>query len=64
MLEFEPPEAGHPLLDVDGVVLTPHVAYYSERTDAEYVRIQAQNAVSLLTEGRPDSPVNSPTLSL
>lgn len=64
VLEFEPPEAGHPLLDVDGVVLTPHVAYYSERTDAEYVRIQAQNAVSLLTEGRPDSPVNSPTLSL
>ena len=61
VLEVEPPEAGHPLLDVDGIVLTPHVAYYSERTDAEYVRIQAQNAVSLLTDGRPDSPVNSPS---
>lgn len=60
VLEVEPPTADDPLLGVDGIVITPHVAYYSERTDAEYVRIQAQNAVSLLTEGRPDSPVNTP----
>ena len=60
VLAVEPPTADDPLLGVDGIVITPHVAYYSERTDAEYVRIQAQNAVSLLAEGRPDSPVNTP----
>lgn len=58
VLDDEPPDAGHPLLDVPGIVLTPHVAYYSERTDAEYVRIQAENAVKLLASGKPESPVN------
>lgn len=62
VLDEEPPSAGHPLLGVDGVVITPHVAYYSERTDAEYVRIQAQNAVTLIETGTPDTPVNAPTL--
>ena len=60
VLEVEPPEAGHPLLGLEGVVITPHVAYYSERTDAEYVRIQAQNVVTRHERGTPDSPVNSP----
>ena len=60
VLETEPPAADHPFLGRDNVVLTPHIAYYSNRTDSEYVRIQAQNAVSWLTSGTPDSPVNSP----
>lgn len=60
VLEEEPPRADHPLLGVDGVVITPHVAYYSEFTDAEYVRIQAQNAATLLETGQPDTPVNAP----
>lgn len=59
VLAVEPPPADDPLLGVDGIVITPHVAYYSERTDAEYVRIQAQNAVSLMTDGRPDTPINT-----
>ncbi|GEK79574.1 C-terminal binding protein [Agrococcus baldri] len=57
VLAVEPPPAGHPLLGRDDVVLTPHVAYFSARTESEYVRIQAQNAVSLLETGRADSPV-------
>lgn len=60
VLAVEPPPADEPLLDVDGIVITPHVAYFSERTDAEYVRIQAQNAVSRRERGAPDSPLNSP----
>lgn len=60
MLDQEPPEPGHPLLGRDDVVLTPHIAYFSARTEIEYVRIQAQNAVSLLETGTPDSPVNHP----
>lgn len=57
VLDVEPPADQHPLLNVEGVVITPHVAYYSERTEAEYVRIQAQNAVTLRESGKPDSPV-------
>jgi D-3-phosphoglycerate dehydrogenase len=60
VLDQEPPEPGHPLLGRDDVVLTPHIAYFSARTEIEYVRIQAQNAVSLLEAGAPDSPVNRP----
>lgn len=60
VLDEEPPPPGHPLLGRDDVVLTPHIAYFSRRTEIEYVRIQAQNAVTLHETGSPDSPVNSP----
>lgn len=60
VLDQEPPAEGHPLLGRDDIVLTPHIAYFSARTEIEYVRIQAQNAVSLLESGSPDSPVNRP----
>ncbi|WP_405217076.1 C-terminal binding protein [Agrococcus sp. Ld7] len=57
VLADEPPRADHPLLGRDDVVLTPHIAYFSGRTESEYVRIQAQNAISLFETGRADSPV-------
>ena len=57
VLAVEPPPAGHPLLARDDVVLTPHIAYFSGRTESEYVRIQAQNAISLIETGSADSPV-------
>lgn len=60
VLGQEPPAPEHPLLGRDDVVLTPHIAYFSARTEIEYVRIQAQNAVTLIERGRPDSPVNRP----
>ena len=60
VLATEPPQPGHPLVGRDDVVLTPHIAYFSERTEVEYVRIQAQNAVTLHETGAPDSPVNRP----
>jgi len=60
VLDQEPPSHGHPLLGRDDVVLTPHIAYFSARTEIEYVRIQAQNAITLLETGAPDSPVNRP----
>ncbi|NUU06341.1 C-terminal binding protein [Leifsonia sp. C5G2] len=58
VLDQEPPAAGHPLVGRDDVVLTPHIAYFSGFTEGEYVRVQAQNVVSALTNGIPDSPVN------
>lgn len=60
VLDEEPPGTDHPLLGRDDVVLTPHIAYFSDRTAIEYVRIQAQNAISLVETGRPESPVNTP----
>lgn len=60
VLDVEPPTPGHPLLGRDEVLLTPHIAYYSDRTAVEYVRIQAQNAITLFEAGRPESPVNTP----
>lgn len=60
VLATEPPSPGHPLVGRDDVVLTPHIAYFSERTEIEYVRIQAQNVVTLQEQGEPDSAVNRP----
>ncbi|MET0854273.1 MAG: NAD(P)-dependent oxidoreductase, partial [Microterricola sp.] len=57
VLETEPPPVDHPLLRHPRAIVTPHVAYWSSRTDAEYVRQQAQNVVSWASTGRPDSPV-------
>lgn len=60
VLEEEPPQAEHPLLGRSDVVLTPHIAYFSDRTEADYVRIQARNAIALAETGRPEAPVNAP----
>lgn len=60
VLDREPPGPEHPLVGREDVVLTPHIAYFSARTEIEYVRIQAQNPVKLLESGRPESPVNQP----
>lgn len=60
VLDEEPPSPGHPLLNRDDIVLTPHIAYFSARTEIEYVRIQAQNAIALLENGAPESPINKP----
>jgi D-3-phosphoglycerate dehydrogenase len=60
VLATEPPQPGHPLVGRDDVVLTPHIAYFSERTEIEYVRIQAQNVVTFRETEAPESPINRP----
>ncbi len=57
VLDQEPPPADHPLIKHPRVLVTPHVAYWSRFTDAEYVRQQAQNVISWAETGVPDSPV-------
>lgn len=60
VLGVEPPQPGHPLLGRADIVLTPHIAYFSARTEIEYVRIQAENVVAVNETGAPASPVNQP----
>jgi D-3-phosphoglycerate dehydrogenase / 2-oxoglutarate reductase len=48
VLEHEPPGAGDPLLACDQVIVTPHVAFYSEESLAELKRRAAENIVAAL----------------
>lgn len=63
VLTQEPPSTGHPLVGHPAVSLTPHIAYFSDRTEAEYVRIQAEHVADWLTHGRPQTSVLAPTHS-
>jgi D-3-phosphoglycerate dehydrogenase len=54
----EPPPPDDPLLALDNVILTPHVAWYSEES-REHVTVEAaREVVRILRRERPRSPVN------
>jgi phosphoglycerate dehydrogenase-like enzyme len=57
VLDVEPPRPGHPLVGHSRALITPHVAYFSARSEAEYVRMQAQNVASWAHNGTPDAPL-------
>ena len=59
VLETEPPPPGHPLLGLPGVILTPHVAWYSEESEAE-LRRRAAESVRVVLEGRIPRHVVNP----
>ncbi|MBW2024796.1 MAG: C-terminal binding protein [Deltaproteobacteria bacterium] len=62
VLATEPPDLDNPVLAMDNVLVTPHVAFYSE-TAMEEVRIRAAQAVVDVLEGRlPTSVVNRDVL--
>lgn len=48
----------HPLLALDNVILTPHVAFYSEESLAELARRAAENVATVLAGERPATVVN------
>ena len=56
VLDIEPAPTDHPLITHDRTVVTPHVGFLSQYTLAEYVRIQAQNVISLAQTGEPETP--------
>jgi len=60
----EPPALDHPFRRHPRIVLTPHIAYLSDRTDREYISRQAANVIALAERGRPETPVNAPALAL
>ncbi len=58
VLETEPPDAKSPLLKRGNVILTPHIAYYSEESKSEMKRRTAENVFNVLTGKLPNSVVN------
>ncbi|MBM7457509.1 C-terminal binding protein [Rhodococcus coprophilus] len=61
VLDTEPPLPGDRLAEHPNVLLTPHVAYLSDRTAREYVRMQAANVVEWYRTGCPSHAVTKPT---
>ena len=57
VLGAEPPAAGQLPGDLRGLLVTPHMAYYSEESIAESQRKAATQVIKVLTGGEPDYPV-------
>ena len=57
VLDTEPPAAGRLPGDLPGLLVTPHMAYYSEESIAESQRKAATQIIKVLTGGQPDYPV-------
>ncbi|WP_418345561.1 C-terminal binding protein [Rhodococcus pyridinivorans] len=60
VLDVEPPVPGDRLAEHPNVLLTPHVAYLSDRTAREYVRMQAANVVEWYRTGAPSHFATNP----
>jgi len=60
--EQEPVPADHPLLTFDSVVLTPHLAWYTEESYGELKRRTAQNVVDVLAGRVPRNILNPEVL--
>ncbi|QHS16679.1 C-terminal binding protein [haloarchaeon 3A1-DGR] len=54
------PVTSSPLFDLDSTVVTPHVAWYSERSMRELRRKAAENVLALLRGEDPHGQVNEP----
>jgi phosphoglycerate dehydrogenase-like enzyme len=62
VFEKEPLPMDSPLLDLDNILLTPHIAFLSEESMDECTRVCIENVQSFL-EGRPLNVVNPSVLS-
>lgn len=58
VLNEEPPE-NSPLLELDSVIITPHVAWYSEESKIELRRSVTQDIVRVLRGDKPTALVNT-----
>jgi D-3-phosphoglycerate dehydrogenase / 2-oxoglutarate reductase len=58
VVEKEPIDLTNPLLDMDNVILNPHVAWYSEESQQELQRKAAQNVADVLSGFFPKYIVN------
>lgn len=61
--EPEPIPPGHPLTRLDNVILTPHIAWYSEESYGELKRRTVFNVASYLAGEEPSNLVNTEVLT-
>lgn len=58
VVEKEPISIGNPLLAMDNVIVTPHMAWYTEEAVQTLQRMVAEEAVRILNGQKPKNPVN------
>jgi len=58
VMEKEPPDPQNPLLKMDNVILSPHVAFYSEESIRELKRRAAESVSAVLLGGWPRAVAN------
>jgi len=62
VLSSEYPDLKHPLVQMDNVVITPHMAFYSDGSDIELRQKSCQQVIMALKEGQPEYFVNKKAL--
>lgn len=60
VLETEPPADIETLRSLESLIVTPHIAFYSEESVQELQRKAAENVVRVLSGEAPPYPVNKP----
>ena len=63
VLDHEPPPADHPIRSMPGVVVTPHVAYYSTESVEEAKRRSVEEILRALAGEAPVHPVTTTLVS-
>jgi len=58
VLETEPPDSGNPMLEMENVIFSPHVGFYSEESISELKQRTAKNVADVLSGKKPFSVVN------
>ena len=58
LVDNERLDAGHPLLHFDNVIITPHIAWYSEQSKIALRRLATQEILRVLQGGKPNSLLN------
>lgn len=59
VLEQEPPPSDHPLLHLENVIITPHIAAYSQDIYHQMWRLSVESVLDVAAGRRPRSCVNS-----
>ena len=62
VLEIEPPNSDNPLLTMKNVILTPHVAWFSEKSRVELKKRTAENVALVLQNKLPRYVANTDVL--
>lgn len=62
VLESEPISPSHPFLELDSVIITPHIAWYSVESQEQLKTEVAQEARRILSGQAPRNPVNHPNV--